>query len=103
MSVWVENPPDDGSAVWGCEECSLGAWCSDHTSARLEARMHATGHGSKVVHILDRQHGPTANSKRDAKIHRLRADGLTIRAIAAKVGLSTAGVIKALRRQKEPA
>lgn len=99
FGVWVEHPGDDGSAVWGCSSCERGAWCWDHTSARLEATMHARTHGTQTrVKTLNRPHGPKVNAKRDVKIASLRADGLSARAIAAAVKMSHSGVLKALRR-----
>ena len=97
--VWVESPGDDGSAVWGCATCERGAWCSDHTSAALEARLHARSHGAGTpVETINRQRGPKPNAKRDAKIAKLREQGHTARAIADAVKMSHAGVLKALRR-----
>ncbi|WP_454137248.1 hypothetical protein [Microbacterium paulum] len=100
MTVWAEQPHDNGSAVWGCTTCEHGAWCSDHTTARLEARLHARAH-NEHVNILRAHHGPTADEHRDTRIRRLRAKGNTIRQIAATVGISNAGVIKSLARTKE--
>lgn len=98
MSVWVENPQDGGSAVWGCSTCDRGAWCSDHTTARIEARLHAQEHRT-TVNVVGHRHGPAPDTVRDQHIQELRAQGATIRLIAAAVGLSTTGVIKALRRK----
>lgn len=102
MTVWVEQPSDGGSAVWFCESCFHGAWCPDHESARAEAAWHAEGHLLTIT-ILRAHHGPVANAARDNKIHRLRAQGASIRAIALAVGISTAGVLKALKRPRETA
>lgn len=98
MTVWAESPHDTGSAVWGCSTCERGAWCSDHTTALLEARTHARAHHETNVAIIRAHHGPTANEKRDARIRKLRTAGRTIRQIADTVGISTAGVLKSLRR-----
>ncbi|WP_315551273.1 hypothetical protein [Microbacterium aurum] len=100
MTVWAEKPHDTGSAVWGCNTCERGAWCSDHTTALLEARTHARTHNERTVTIIRAHHGPTANKTRDKTIRKLHTAGHTIRQIAATVGLSNAGVIKALRRIK---
>lgn len=95
--VWVESPGDGGSAVWGCSTCERGHWCSDHTSAALEARMHARSHGpGTTVATVSWARGP--KPKRDTKIAALRAQGHTIRAIATVVKMSHSGVLKALRR-----
>jgi DNA invertase Pin-like site-specific DNA recombinase len=103
MNVWVEQPTDGGSAVWGCNACERGAWCSDHTRARLEARLHARTHGTDRITTIGQHHGPRANTARDARIRRLRDTGHTVRAIATAVGISTTGVLKSLRRTKETA
>lgn len=100
MTVWAEKPHDTGSAVWGCNTCERGAWCSDHTTALLEARLHAHTHNERTVAIIRAHHGPTADEHRDTRIRRLRAKGNTIRQIAAAVDLSTAGVIKSLARTR---
>lgn len=94
--IYVEKPTDHGSAVWGCSTCARGSWCSDHTTALIEARLHAA-HCDDTIHILYTP-GPKPNDKRDRRIRRLRRQGLTVRAIAAAVNLSTAGVIKSLKR-----
>lgn len=99
MTVWAEQPHDNGSAVWGCTTCEHGAWCSDHTTARLEARTHARTHGEPIA-ILRAHHGPTPNEQRDTHIRRLRTKGHTIRQIATTVGISNAGVIKSLARTR---
>lgn len=99
MTVWAEQPHDTGSAVWGCTTCEHGAWCSDHTTALIEARLHARTHREQVS-IIRAHHGPTADEHRDTRIRRLRAKGNTIRQIAAAVDLSTAGVIKSLARTR---
>jgi hypothetical protein len=93
--VWVERPGDEGSAVWGCTTCQHGAWCSDHTSATIEARLHAQGHGVRIT-LLNRPHGP--KPQRDDRIRALSNQGLSTRAIAAAIGITHAGVAKALRR-----
>ena len=98
MTVWAEQPHDTGSAVWGCTTCDHGAWCWDHTTAQLEARTHARTHGEHTINIIRAHHGPTADTRRDKTIQQLRTAGHTIRQIATTVGLSNAGVIKALRR-----
>lgn len=103
MTVWVEKPHDTGSAVWGCSTCERGAWCSDHTRATIEARIHARTHGETTIATIRAHRGPTPNQRRDKRIQQLRTAGRTIRDIAATVGLSNAGVIKALRRTKETA
>lgn len=96
--VWVEEPGDGGSAVWGCDSCDHGAWCWDYAAAREEATKHAIGHGV-LIKVLRAHHGPHANPERDNRIWTLRhKDALSIRAIATIVGLSNSGVIKALRR-----
>ncbi|CAI9386075.1 hypothetical protein [Microbacterium sp. T2.11-28] len=94
--IYVENPGDGGSAIWACSTCDRGAWCSDHSAALLEARLHGVG-CTDTIHVLYTP-GPKPNDKRDRRIRRLRAQGLTVRAIAATVNLSTAGVIKSLKR-----
>lgn len=101
MTVWAEKPHDTGSAVWGCNTCEHGAWCSDHTTALIEARTHAHTHNETNVAIIRAHHGPTPNERRDNRIRHLRAKGHTIRQIAATVGISNAGVIKSLARTKE--
>lgn len=98
MTVWAEQPKDGGSAVWGCDRCSRGGWCSDHTSAFLEARMHADDHRDKVTVIGEPARGPRPDHDRDARIRRLRTQGHSLRAIAEKVGCSPFGVRAALRR-----
>lgn len=100
MTVWVEQPGDGGSAVWGCDACSRGAYCTDHTTARLEARAHARTHGTTRITTIGQRHGPQPSETRDRTIYQLRTQGHTIRTIAATVGLSTTGVIKALRRKE---
>lgn len=96
MTVWVEQPTDGGSAVWGCDACSRGAWCWDHTTAQMEARTHATSHGQKTVNTVGHRHGPKPTN--DPDVRRLRDQGHSIRSIAATVHMSTAGVIKSLTR-----
>ena len=103
MTVWAEQTPDNGSAVWGCTTCNRGAWCWDHTTAQLEARTHARSHGEHNINIIRSHHGPTANKTRDKTIRKLHTAGHTIRQIAATVGISNAGVIKSLARTKEHA
>lgn len=102
MTVWAEQPLDNGSAVWGCDRCSQGGWCSDHTTAWMEARIHADDHQTKadrkVIVLGQPQRGPRIDQARDARIAELRAQQLTLRAIAAIVGLSTNGVRRALAR-----
>ncbi|RKS84827.1 helix-turn-helix resolvase-like protein [Microbacterium sp. AG790] len=100
MSVWVEKPADTGSAVWGCSTCDRGAWCSDHTTARLEARTHARGHGESTVNVIRAHRGPTADQTRDNRIRTLRSAGHSIRQIAETVGISNAGVTKSLARTR---
>lgn len=103
MSVWVEKPTDSGSAVWGCSTCDRGAWCSDHTTARIEARLHASTHGDSTVEVIRAHRGPKADARRDTRIRAMRSAGLTIRAIASRVGISTAGVLKSLARSSTDA
>ncbi|WP_157553778.1 hypothetical protein [Microbacterium hominis] len=103
MTVWVEQPHDTGSAVWGCSTCDSGAWCSDHTTAQLEARTHARGHGNPDITIIRAHHGPTPNHDRDARIRALRTAGRSIRQIAHAVGISNAGVTKSLARTRTDA
>lgn len=98
MTVWAEQPLDDGSAVWGCDRCEQGGWCSDHTTAFMEARLHAENHREKVTIHGQPKRGPRINHSRDARVAELRAQQLTIRAIGAIVGLSPSGVMKAIRR-----
>lgn len=99
-NIWVEQPRDTGSAVWGCSTCDRGAWCWDHTTALLEARTHARSHGVGItdVTVVGRKHGRTPGN--DTRIATLRAEGLTIVAIAARIGYTAAGVSRALRRIK---
>ncbi|MFS6529713.1 hypothetical protein V8Z69_07545 [Microbacterium aurugineum] len=97
MTVHVERPYDGGSAVWSCTTCEGGGWCSDHTTALIEARTHAQGHKDKVT-IVGARRGPRPNLERDEKIRTMRTNGSTIRTIATTVGISAAGVMKALRR-----
>lgn len=99
MSVWAEQPRDGGSAVWGCSACEHGGWCSDHTTAVMEARIHASEHRERVT-VLGRARGPKPDWARDQQIMALRGQQLTIRAIAATVGLSVGGVTKALHRKE---
>lgn len=99
MTVWAEEPHDGGSAVWGCTRCEHGGWCSDHTSALMEARTHATNHSLTVTVLGIPKRGPRPDYRRDRQVIALRAQGHTIRAIAEQTGLSAAGVLKALRRQ----
>lgn len=98
MTVWAEEPRDGGSAVWGCNTCSLGGWCSDHTSAFMEARTHARGHREKVTIHGQPRRGPRIDPDRDQRILELRATH-TLRAIGVIVGLSAAGVAKAIARR----
>lgn len=99
MTVWAEQPRDGGSAVWGCDQCSRGGWCSDHTSAFIEARLHADEHDEAVI-IPGRGRGPEPDHDRDARIRCLRDRKHTIRQIAALVGISVAGVAKSLDRTR---
>lgn len=101
MIVWVEGHDDAASTVWGCAHCHHGAWCPTPADALAEALDHARGHGITTVTLAPRRHGPRPQATRDEKITHLRAQGRTIREIAALVQLSTAGVIKALRRTQE--
>lgn len=96
MTIWVEQPRDGGSAVWGCHTCNRGEWCFDHTTALVEARTHAHTHGTTRVHIEGRAHGP--RPKHDDTIAALAAQGHTHATIATIVGITAAGVTKALRR-----
>jgi DNA invertase Pin-like site-specific DNA recombinase len=98
VTVWVEGVDDHGSAVWGCEHCRHGGWCPDRVDALAEAERHARAHGIPTVAVVDRRHGPKPVASRDERIRTMLKQGLTVRAIAAAVGLSTAGVIKARRR-----
>lgn len=98
MIVWVEGVDDSGSAVWGCDQCFNGGWCPDRGQAHAEAERHARSHNLQSVAVVGRRHGPRPVSSRDDRIRIMLTQGLTVRAIAAAVGLSTAGVIKARRR-----
>lgn len=99
LGVWVEAAHDGGSAVWGCATCERGGWCSDHTTARTEARIHARAHGTvTTVATVGRRHGPKPDVDRDRSIRELRSAGHSARAIATSVGISHAGVLAALRR-----
>lgn len=98
MTVWAEEPRDGGSAVWGCDRCEQGGWCSDHTTAFIEARAHAINHREKVTIHGQPKRGPRINHDRDQHILELRATH-TLRAIGAIVGLSASGVAKALARR----
>lgn len=100
MNVWVEGVDDTGSAVWGCQRCREGGWGSDRVVALSEAERHARGHGETQVTVVERRHGPRPVATRDDRIRLMLAQGLTVRAVAAAVGLSTAGVIKARRRME---
>lgn len=64
--------------------------------------MHAHGHGVTHVGVVGQQRGPARDTAREKRIVKLRAGGASIRVIAASVGLSTAGVLKVLRRQEQP-
>lgn len=101
MSVWAEEPHDGGSAVWGCTRCEHGGWCSDHTSALMEARTHAIGHSATVSVLGIPRRGPRPDYHQDRRVIALRAEGHSIRAIAERMGLSAAGVHKAIRRNQE--
>lgn len=103
MTVWAEKPHDTGSAVWGCSTCDKGAWCSDHTTALIEARLHARTHGEPNVAIIRAHRGPNPDTNRDTRIRALRTAGRTVREIAAAVGISNAGVIKSLARTRDHA
>lgn len=102
MTTWAEEPMDGGSAVWGCDRCSHGGWCADHTTAFMEARAHADDHQGrddrKVIILGQPARGPRIDPARDARIAELRAQNLTLRAIAAIIGISANGVRKALAR-----
>ncbi|WP_295824176.1 hypothetical protein [uncultured Microbacterium sp.] len=98
MTVWVEGVDDKGSSVWGCDHCRHGGWCPDRVDALAEAERHAKAHGIPSVTIVERRHGPRPVATRDDIIRRMLAEKQTVRVIAAAVGLSTAGVIKARRR-----
>lgn len=102
MTVWAEEPLDGGSAVWGCDRCDHGGWCSDHTTAFMEARAHADDHQTrtdrKVIVLGQPTRGPRIDPNRDARIAELRAQAHTLRAIAAIVGISMGGVRRALNR-----
>jgi DNA invertase Pin-like site-specific DNA recombinase len=99
MTVWVEEPHDGGSAVWTCSACSKGGWCSDHTSAFIEARLHAHGHDQKVS-ILGQTRGPRTDRERDQRIRDLRAEGNSLSSIATAVGITASGVSRALHRME---
>lgn len=99
--TWVEQPPDGGSAVWGCHSCDDGGWCMNRTEALTEARRHAHSHGEKTIDILNAvpvRRGPKPDWDRDRRIAQLKAEHVTVRQIAVIVGLSASGVNKALRR-----
>ncbi|WP_314473856.1 hypothetical protein [uncultured Microbacterium sp.] len=81
--------------------CDDGGWCIDHANALTEARRHARSHGEKGIDIVDAvptPRGPRPDAARDRRIREMRADGATIRTIAAAFGISIAGVTKSLRR-----
>ena len=96
MSVWVESPRDRGSAVWGCTHCQHGGWCPSFREANSEAARHARAHGTTTTLLT--KPGPKPNQARDTRIHTLRTQGLSLRAIATLVGITHAGVKKALTR-----
>ena len=103
MTVWAEKPHDNGSAVWGCTTCEHGAWCSDHTTARLEARTHARRHGDTTVNVIRAHRGPTPDQTRDNRIRTLHAAGHSIRQIAEVLGLSNPRVTKSPARTRTDA
>jgi DNA-binding NarL/FixJ family response regulator len=97
--VWVERPGDGGSAVWGCDSCGCGEWCSSFDGAIAEAGQHAKHHTPTTFRLLSRRHGPAPSPERDARIAQLYAEGLSHRAIATTIGgITHAAVSKALKR-----
>jgi hypothetical protein len=64
----------------------------------MEARAHADDHQAKVVILGQPARGPRIDQARDSRVAELRSQQLTIRAIGTIVGLSTTGVMKALKR-----